>query len=112
MYLHSSCLFDLQNLDNSVPSTPDKLGKSFAPQAIHSVPDGFVERSETNAQTDQFLGGVLCSHHPALFIFPDSNVKEKRLANGGETLYLRKICSQRRITYEPDVQGKDQQCDW
>jgi len=44
----------------------------FAPETTNSVSDGFVEWSETNTQTDQFLGRVLCSHHPALFVLRDS----------------------------------------
>ena len=48
----------------------------FAPETTNSVSDGFVEWSETNTQTDQFLGRVLGSHHPALFVLPDSDVKE------------------------------------
>ena len=48
----------------------------FAPETTNSVSDGFVEWSETNTQTDQFLGRVLCSHHPALFVLRGSDVKE------------------------------------
>lgn len=35
------------------------LDESFAPETVHNVPDSFVKGSETNTQTDQFLGRIL-----------------------------------------------------
>jgi len=55
-----------------------RLDEPFASEAIHSVPDGYIEWSETNTQVHQFFGGVLCPHHPALFVLLDSIVKEKQ----------------------------------
>jgi hypothetical protein len=55
----------------------DALDESFASKAVHSVRDSFVQWSETDTQIDQFLGGVLCPHHPVLFVLLDSNAKRR-----------------------------------
>ena len=48
-----------------------RLDFPFALQAVHGVPDSFVKWSEANTQINQFLGGSLRSHHPALFVLLD-----------------------------------------
>nr|ACL53323.1 unknown [Zea mays] len=40
------------------------LDEPFASEAIDGLPDGHIKRKETNAQIDQLLGGLLCSHQP------------------------------------------------
>ena len=54
------------------------LDEPFASEAIDSLPDGHIKRKETNAQIDQLLGGLLCSHQPALFVLLDSDAKIKK----------------------------------
>jgi hypothetical protein len=52
-----------------------RLDFSFAPQAVHGVPNSFLKWSEPNAQINQFLGANLGPHDPALFVLLDSDGK-------------------------------------
>lgn len=45
------------------------LDEPFASEAIDGLPDGHIKRKETNAQIDQLLGGLLCSHQPTWCMF-------------------------------------------
>jgi hypothetical protein len=40
------------------------LDEPFASEAIDGLPDGHIKRKETNAQINQLLGKLLCSHQP------------------------------------------------
>lgn len=58
------------------------LDEPFASEAIDGLPDGHIKRKETNAQIDQLLGGLLCSHQPTYLssLIVDSDVKKVKMS--------------------------------